>query len=347
MLNSFASICLRLRSLTLIRQLLIVLYISACLLSSSQAQELLVTPAGIPLPGGIKRPSSAANPSLDPDLSEVPVTIPRQISMTGIDNDGSARRVINSVNPLIQPDAALSGYHLTFDDEFNSVSASSDPYLLKTLWCLCSWWYPAPATNSMYVSGGILHMPTKKDASGNWNGSHLSTWSPTTRGFSQRFGYWETRVKFPGQLGILSDFYLISEKDILTDGVYPSAEVDIFEKPKGDTLFLTLHDGTAAGQWRWGQLSVPSDFDQNWHTIGALWDEDTGGIAWYLDGSLFWWEDKFNDTDLSPAIMTLETGVNGVFGAPDSTTANPSEFLVDYVRVYSKDPALPMWSLQQ
>jgi beta-glucanase (GH16 family) len=236
---------------------------------------------------------------------------------------------------------------LTFDDEFNTLSASSDPYLDHTLWCTCSWWFGASGTKNLKAQNGMLYMSVTDDGKGNWTGAHLSTWSPSTRGFTQKFGYFEIRFKPSGQHGILSDFYLISEHDIVTDGAYPTDEMDIFEKPKGDILFLTVHNGTAAQQWRWNEITVPENFDQNFHTLGVLWQEHSGMIEWYLDGEFVFASAKFNDTDLSPMVMTLETGVNPIFGVPDNTTSNPSKTLVDYVRVFSNDPSIPLWSAQQ
>ena len=247
---------------------------------------------------------------------------------------------------VVSPSAPITGYHLTFDDEFNTLSVSADPYVNHTLWCTCSWWYPAQPIVNMHINTGFLQLQNTKTGT-NWNGAHLSTWSPSNKSFSQRFGYWEIRFKPSGQDGILDDFYLISEEDILTDGAFPSNEMDIFEKPKGNILYLTLHNGTASSGWRWNEVGVPNDFDSQYHTLGLLWEKESGYIKWYLDGKLVWTAAKYNDTDLSPMIMTLETGVGGAFGFPDATTANPSTFNVDYVRVWSNDPTVPFWTATQ
>lgn len=247
----------------------------------------------------------------------------------------------------IAPNAPITGYHLTFDDEFNTLSASEDPYLNHTLWCTCSWWYGPQGTANMSVDGGLLHLKVAKNSQADWVGSALSTWSPSTHGFAQQFGYFEIRFKPAGQQGILGTFYLISEKNIVTSGAYPSGEIDIFEKPKGNILYLTLHDGTAAQQFRWNELGVPDDFDQNFHTLGLLWQQNLGTIQWYLDGKFVFESAKYNDTDMSPMVMTLQATVNGAYQVPDDTTTNPSEMLVDYVRIFSNDPSIPLWTTAQ
>jgi beta-glucanase (GH16 family) len=255
--------------------------------------------------------------------------------------------VLARAQSKIVPNAPITGYHLTFDDEFNTLSASSDPYLHHTLWCTCSWWYPAQGTANLSVANGMLSMKVNKKADGTFSTAALSTWSPSTHGFSQKFGYFEVRFKPAGQEGVLADFYLISEKDITTAGAYPTDEMDVFEKPKGDILYLTVHNGTANNEFRWNEISVPADFDQSFHTLGLLWEEHSGMIQWYLDGKFIFAAAKFNDTDIAPMVMTLEATVNGAIQPPDNTTATSSTVLVDYVRVFSNDPSIPLWTTEQ
>jgi beta-glucanase (GH16 family) len=259
----------------------------------------------------------------------------------------AVRGLSDSSGEELKPSAPITGFHLTLDDEFNTLSVSDDPYIGHTIWTTGSWWYGPSGTTNLSVSDGFLHMKAAKQPDGSWSSAHLSTWSPSTKGFAQTFGYWEIRCKFSGQVGILNDFYLISENDILTNGAFPSAELDIFEKPKGSPIYMTLHNGTASQGWRWNQVPVVPGFDGQFHTIGALRLRDNGLIQWYIDGQLVWVAQKYNDTDLSPMVMTLETGVGGAFGSPDGSTLNPSDFVVDWVRVWSDDPADKFWSTQQ
>lgn len=200
----------------------------------------------------------------------------------------------------------------------------------------------------MQLQEGMLQMATTQPSDGNFVGAHLSTWSPTATSFTQKFGYWEVRLKPSGQDGILDDFYLISQSSILSDGATPTDEIDIFEKPVGNIIYMTLREGTADGyQWRWNEVPVAADFDQTFHTIGLLWQEDSGYIQWFIDGKQVWEQPKYNNTDMSSMVMTLETDVNGAYGGPDSTTQFPAQSQVDYVRVFSNDPSIPLWTAQQ
>jgi hypothetical protein len=158
---------------------------------------------------------------------------------------------------------------------------------------------------------------------GTWTGGYLSARSRSTKDFAQALGILELRCRFSGQLGIVYAFFLVSQKEILTNGDFPRIELDAFEKPKEGQIYMTLHNGTASQGTRYNQVEVPPDFNHHFHVTSVLKLEDGGLIQCFITGQLTLSKLKYNDTDRSPIVMTLEADVDDPFTATDTTTATP------------------------
>jgi beta-glucanase (GH16 family) len=235
-----------------------------------------------------------------------------------------------------------------------SVSADAADY--GTLWSAKTWWYGPWATNNYIVKDGIMSLITSNTGSCNgciwsygWFYSPLTTWADGGRGFSQRYGYWEARIKVAKGNGLVNTFYLesLAAAEHL---MAPWTEFDIFEivGQRPDYIIATLRSGTGGafenwqpGVWQPGGIG---DLSADFHTYGLLWEKDSNVLTWYLDGQPIGAPVKFATTDATPMIMYLNVDANSWDGLTDNTTPNPSTMQIDWVRVWSNDPNVPMWS---
>jgi len=77
------------------------------------------------------------------------------------------------------------------------------------------------------------------------------------------------------------------------------------------------------------------DFSADWHTFGVDWSPQA--LVWYVDGV-----ERFRVSDASiitsePSYVLLNLAVGGNWpGAPDATTPFPSDYLVDYLRIWKQ-----------
>jgi beta-glucanase (GH16 family) len=272
-------------------------------------------------------------------------------------------------------DIDLTGYKLTFDDEFNSLSVTTaSPKGPAT-------WYFAPPYGSagnysdsawnasaFSLSGGILTDLAFWSAPANqWQSGNLSSIDPTGAGFSQQYGYFEARVEMPNAgTGAWPAFWLDSVSG-LTGG--QNEEVDIFEyygvcnTPGSyqDFVQQASHNwtnGTDEGGLLSPQTPIPGGGYpwEGYHIYGC--QIDPVHITWYIDGV------QTNQIATPAAYVTTPfyVMVDYALGGGWSLTGNPfpqegsSSLLVDWVRVYQlppnvstlttdDTPTLPEWGL--
>ena len=190
------------------------------------------------------------------------------------------------------------------------------------------------------------------------------------------YGYYEARCKLPEAKGLWSAFWIMCDKMGLEepDATIGGAEIDIFESPfyQGGGVQHAVHTG-GYGDKHSNNFSVlpiilkhsaeTSNGYEEWHTFALDWQPS--GYIFYIDGVETWrTTDNYNiggvkiDNNISSVpsyiILSVEVGgENGVPGAaPFTPGLNPAkdnreqygdgafsvDFLVDYVRVYDKNP---------
>ena len=96
-------------------------------------------------------------------------------------------------------DPTASGMVLTFDDEFDTASISSDSVADGTLWN-DHLWYEA-ASDGVTVSNGIATIVN----------TNLSTVNSSGQGFAQTYGYFEADLELPNGIGAWPAFWLMSQ----------------------------------------------------------------------------------------------------------------------------------------
>jgi beta-glucanase (GH16 family) len=234
----------------------------------------------------------------------------------------------------------LSGYKLTFDENFDRLDVSA--WGPGTLWIAHTPWYgdfgdaqftdPAPAF-PFTVENGILRIEARQGSDGKWRSGLLSSADRSGAGFFQQFGYFEMRAKLPPGPGVWPAFWLIANKDPQT-----SAEIDILEYygVGPDIYHTTVHvwpkSKGVEKQTHHIQHSVPyGSLSDQFHTYGASVEADW--IIFYLDGKETG-RVKTPPEHHRPMFILLDLALGS--GWPIDKTINPSYMYVDYVRAYSK-----------
>jgi hypothetical protein len=242
--------------------------------------------------------------------------------------------------------AVPAGYHLTFDDEFQSLSISDTNgagtnWYSHTIQCCMGDSATPPAPTYMaglsdgpgkdpysLIPGEGLDIRLQK-TNGSWYSGVLATVDGTGAGFSQQYGYFEMKAKFPPGLGTWPAFWLLNSGH-LTQGA-PSGEIDVVEAYMQFPTIVdtTLHDysnGTSVGTHQAQVANMSNGF----HTYGMLWT--ASAMTFYFDGVQIW-------QTPTPAIMNqpyypiIDLGLGG--GWPTNQTPQQSDMIVQYVRVYA------------
>ena len=249
----------------------------------------------------------------------------------------------------------LSGFKLTFDDEFNKLSLDNgstgtwqpaiswspngltDPTISS--WTMSPTWGPTSAADANVYSAkdGVLSIafkPTPADVNLNDVGGRqfLSGQLTSHRSFSQLYGYFEANMKLPAAAGLNSAFWLLP-----ADGSWPP-ELDVVELlgNQPTTSVMTAHSqasGAHTANPHWTDIPNSS---QAFHSYGVDWEPDK--ITWYFDGKQVAQENTPADMN-KPMYLLLDTlsGTAGSWiGAP-----NPGETAqmdINYVRAYSSNP---------
>lgn len=179
---------------------------------------------------------------------------------------------------------------------------------------------------------GVLKIRARKDGT-EWKSGLLCSVDTAGKGFSQQYGYFEMRAKFPIGPGTWPAFWLLALQK-LKDPTKMGFEVDIVEQygRRPDILHTVLH-------WWYPDKKhnsksnhfVVEDMYKDFHNYGFLWNEEE--MIWYFDGKELWRQPTPPEAH-TPMYVLVNLALGP--GWPIDKTPNPSEMLVDYVRVYAK-----------
>lgn len=281
---------------------------------------------------------------------------------------------------------------LTFSDEFNGTSLDTTKWATtygyntgrgfrtnnydELEWYVSDDNIPVNApTNAHNVSGGTLKLtakrecldPTRPDVTDvalsdplhPYSCSSFPYWSgmiASFKSFSQKYGYFEAKVKIPKGDGSWPAFWLLPMPDPLPTSVpWPDnyvfwpPEIDIFENFGNNVNNLSLNShysgtypipGYIGNDWSYGgaemgnAYNVNVDYSAAFHTVGLDWQPDH--LTWYVDGV----QKYTTNTHLPPGTtithfpgsmyMILNLAING------SPSFNQLVYEIDYVRVWQK-----------
>jgi hypothetical protein len=239
-----------------------------------------------------------------------------------------------------KPTLDLTGYALTFSDEFDgpldvSAGGPGTKWTAHTPYAgdFGSAGFANPGENSPFsIKDGILEITARK-VNGKWRSGLLCSVDSKGTGFAQRYGYFEMRAQFPKGPGTWPAFWLNSLQS-LQDKTKMGLEVDIVEQ-------YGKSPGLAHGavHWWWpdkthdaiGERFTVADMTTGFHTYGFLWDEHD--MRWFFDGVEVWRQPTPPEGN-SPLYVLVNLALGG--GWPIDRTPDPSVMLVDYIRVYAK-----------
>jgi beta-glucanase (GH16 family) len=244
---------------------------------------------------------------------------------------------------LREPDRLdLSGYKLTFDENFENLDVSA--WGPGTRWIAHTPWngdfgdaqFVAPSPGFPFtIENGALRIEARRGTDGKWRSGLLASNDPKGNGFSQTFGYFEMRAKLPKGPGLWPAFWLVANKDPDT-----SAEIDIVEHygkfPDMYESVVHVWKKTPLGRDYQALLrhQVPTgSLYEDYHLFGASVEADY--TVFYLD------REEVGRSPTPPEhrhamFILLNLAMGG--GWPIDETPNPSFMWVDYVRAYQKLP---------
>jgi serralysin len=242
----------------------------------------------------------------------------------------------------------LSGYKLTFDDEFNTLSAGT-PGTSKVRWETTPS-YGDRSTNgqgfivddavggSPYaVDHGVLTMrlrpTTKLQAARGIDQPYTVGYLDTQQSFTQTYGYFEMRAQLPGVQGASSAFWLLP-----ASLAWPP-EIDVLEVSgeNASRLSMTNHTGPTHTDTR--DENGP-DLSVGMHVYGLKWTPTT--LTWYLDG-----EEQFSaptgGDEHVPMYMIISAYVHAHLDwlkPPANPRTFSADYRIDWVHAYSNQPGV-------
>jgi beta-glucanase (GH16 family) len=255
------------------------------------------------------------------------------------------------VSDFTAADFALSfspaGLTLTFDDEFNSLSAS--PNGAATTWMTS--YYNGQRTlgqeeqyfsdssvgvDPFSIADGILTI-TASDGSNPDGLPYDSGVLTTYQSFSQEYGYFEIRAALPTGQGAWPAFWMLP-----ANGSWPP-ELDVFEAigtASPGNIYVTTHSDATGSNVTSSQLvQVPGGIGA-FHTYGVDWEPDT--ITFYIDG---------NEVASMPTpadmhqpmymLVDLAMGAQGSWPGAAAADGPAQQMEIDYIRAYATAATIP------
>ena len=227
---------------------------------------------------------------------------------------------------------STSGLTQTFDDEFNTLSASASG--VGTTWQFMTGSLSANDEVETYqafsgagspfsLSNGVLDI-TAKPVSSKANAAYTSGGLTTAQSFSQTYGLFEINAEMPTAAGMWPAFWLLST----TGAALPELDVAELIGNNPDDVYVSTHSDT-------GSTSVPvyvGNVSSSFHTYAVDWEPTT--ITYYFDGNAIASLPTPADMN-SPMYMLLNLAVGGAgtwAGAADGETG---QMLVSWVRAYA------------
>lgn len=249
------------------------------------------------------------------------------------------------------------GYTLVWNDEFNARSGSLPDSQKWTYDIGGHGWgnheleyYTDRPENARIEHGHLVIIARREDftAPDGKKFLYTSTRLKTQGLFSQTYGRFEARIKIPEGQGIWPAFWMLGD-NIAKDAWPQCGEIDIMENIGREpaTNHSSLHGPSSthptSDLTKTISLASGKKLADKFHLYALEWEPTA--VRFYLDDQLF---ATFTANDWPaggswvfdhPFFIILNVAVGGDWpGSPDSTTRFPQKMLVDYLRVYKRQP---------
>lgn len=244
------------------------------------------------------------------------------------------------------------GWNLVWHDEFDGtmLDQSSWVYDIGTGpngdgWGNNELEYYTSRTNNIRVRGDNLIIQALQESYG--GRSYTSARIKTKDKVSWQYGKIVARIKVPFGKGLWPAFWMLGTN--FNNANWPSCgEIDIMEMVGGGTI----GDKTAYGSLFWynggtatfqRSTNIGKALSQDYHYYEIEWN--SACIKIRIDQKDYFYYDISSSTyDLfrQPFFILLNMAVGGSWpGSPDGSTVFPQTMMVDWVRVYQRDPTKP------
>ena len=202
------------------------------------------------------------------------------------------------------------------------------------------------------VEDGCLHIATEyrpEGINGNGKPGWYTTGVDTSGLFEQTYGYFEVRCILPKGEGLWSAFWMMSPNiGSVGNGGTDGAEIDVFESPfYGKTLRSRVSSNIHFDGYGEAHQSVNvckpylffNDPYEAFNTYGMEWNENE--YIFYING-IETGRTAFGGPSRVPEYLLLSVEVGGENAEPTDSWAGaaltpeskPTDFIIDYVRVY-------------
>lgn len=241
---------------------------------------------------------------------------------------------VRSTSTFDADDPAASGMRLTFDDEFDKVSWSNDQIADHTLWTDHGINYdPSYDGRRCAITGGMADFQAARQGS-SWTRCGLFSINSRTRGWTQKYGYFEAKIKLAKGRGAWNT-WLMYGIDHFRGGA-PATELDIIEYwgtngASAKAYAATEHDGIGGSRRTFPKTGI--DPTEGFHRYGVLWAPHDPYIHWYFDGKPAGTVPKAATLDTQSMFLGIGLGADAPPG-PDAETPNPMHMYAKYVRVW-------------
>jgi beta-glucanase (GH16 family) len=236
---------------------------------------------------------------------------------------------------VVQPAGSSGGlWSLTFSDEFAGSAVDAAKWSNGFGWGDTAGNFAAwcdPSANAVR-DGALVQRADRLGAP--QNGKLFSAGCLHTKGtFSQRYGYWEARIRVASGPGLHSAFWAKPASEQWP----PELDVEEIGGHRPDTVIMTAHWRDGGEHRQKAQRYRGPDFSGGYHVFGVEWSPE--GTTWYVDGV-----GRARTTDGAAeisaggpfsALLDLQVGLSGAV-QPTAATPFPAYQQVDYVRIWDR-----------
>lgn len=241
------------------------------------------------------------------------------------------------------PIPTLPGWNLIWQDEFEGDIIDPANWTFD----IGGWgWgngeleYYTNRSENARIENGVLVIEARQEK---YEGSYYTSARLKTEGLqSFQYGRIEGRLKVPAGAGLWPAFWMLGAN--FNGSNWPDCgEIDIMEYigKEPDLIFGTLHGPGYSGVLGFSQWNRQTyDIADGFHTYAIEWEADE--IRWYYDGEHYHTVGRTDIGDREwvfdqPFFIILNLAVGGQLpGMVGLDTKFPTQYLVDYVRVYQR-----------